>query len=58
MLGVIVGTVVAMAVVFITNVLDVTVRNRKKLEDTFDYPVLGVIPRYDVDLSGEGDKRK
>ncbi len=58
LLGVIVGTVVAMAVVFITNVLDVTVRNRKKLEDTFDYPVLGVIPRYDVDLSGEGDKRK
>ena len=58
LLGVIVGAVIAMAVVFIANVLDVTVRNRKKLEDTFDYPVLGVIPRYDVDLSGEGDKRR
>ena len=54
----IVGAVLSMAVVFIANVLDVTVRNRKKLEDTFEYPVLGVIPRYDVDLSGEGDKRR
>lgn len=58
LLGVVVGAVLAMAVVFVANVLDVTVRSRKKLEDTFDYPVLGVIPRFDVETAGKGDKRK
>ena len=58
LLGVVVGAVLAMAVIFVANVLDVTVRSRKKLEDTFDYPVLGVIPRFDIEIAGKGDKRK
>ena len=57
-LGVVVGTVLSMVVIFVANVLDITVRSRKKLEDTFDYPVLGVIPRYDVDTAAKGDKRR
>lgn len=58
MLGVIIGAVLSMAVVFVANILDVTVRDRKKLEDNFDYPILGVIPRYDVEPEAEGGRGK
>ena len=54
LLGVIIGAVLSMVVVFVLNILDVTVRDRKKLEDSFDYPVLGVIPKYDVEVN-EGE---
>ena len=58
LLGVILGMVLSMAVIFVASILDITVRDRKKLEDSFDYPILGVIPRYEVELEEEGDKRK
>ena len=38
-----------MAVVYVSAMFDVVIHDRKKLEDNFDIPVLGVIPRYDVD---------
>ena len=44
-----------MAVVFIINVMDVTIRDRKKLEDSFDVPVLGVIPRF---ITEEGKAKR
>ena len=53
LIGVIIGAVLSMAVVFVASILDITVRDRKKLEESFDYPVLGVIPRYDVEPERE-----
>lgn len=55
LIGLVAGAVVAMAVVFIINVMDVTVRDRKKLEDSFDVPVLGVIPRF---ITEEGKAKR
>lgn len=54
-IGLAVGTVFAMAIIFIINVMDVTVRDRRKLEDSFDVPVLGVIPRF---ISEEGKAKR
>lgn len=45
------GAILAMIVIFIYNLFDVTVRDRKKLEDNFETPILGVIPRHDVTSS-------
>lgn len=53
LIGFVVGAVVAMVAIFVLSLFDVTIRDRKKLEDSFDIPVLGVIPRY---LSEEGNK--
>lgn len=44
-----------MAVIFVANMLDVTIRDKKKIEDNFDIPVLGVIPRF---ISEEGKAKK
>ncbi len=41
-----VGAVLSMVAIFIYNVADVTIRDKKKIEDNFDIPVLGVIPRF------------
>ena len=38
------GGVVAAIAVWLLYVLDSTVRSQKKLEDNFDYPILGVVP--------------
>ena len=53
LIGFVIGAVVAMVAIFICSLFDVTIRDRKKLEDNFDIPVLGVIPRY---VSEEGNK--
>ncbi len=45
-IGFVVGAILAMVVVFLTTMFDVTIRDIKKIEDNFDIPVLGVIPRY------------
>lgn len=55
LIGLVVGAAFAMTLVFVINIMDVTVRDRKKLEDSFDVPVLGVIPRF---ISEEGKVRK
>ena len=46
LIGFIAGAIVAMVVVFLTTMFDVTIRDIKKIEDNFDIPVLGIIPRY------------
>ena len=51
--GFIAGFVFAAVVVWIINVFDVVIRDKKKIEDNFDLPILGVIPRHDVDVSGK-----
>ena len=43
-IGFFIGAVISAVVVWIYSVLDVTVRDKKKLEDNFDIPVLGTIP--------------
>lgn len=46
LIGFIVGAILAMLVVFLNTMFDVTIRDIKKIEDNFDIPVLGIIPRY------------
>ena len=55
MIGVVVGTVISMAFIFIVNMFDVVIHDKKKIEDSFDIPILGVIPRF---LSEEGKSKK
>ena len=45
-IGAAVGALIAMAFIFVSNLMDVTIRDKKKIEDNFDIPVLGVIPRF------------
>lgn len=49
LVGLLVGAVGSMAVIYVSAMFDVVIHDRKKLEDSFDIPVLGVIPRYDVE---------
>lgn len=42
------GVVACMVVIFVLNQFDVVIHNKKKIEDNFDLPVLGVIPRQNV----------
>ena len=50
-IGVIIGAVASMAFIFVLNMFDVVIHDKKKIEDTFDIPILGVIPRF---ISEEG----
>lgn len=54
-IGVAVGGILSMAFVFIMHMMDVIIHDKKKLEDNFDIPVLGVIPRF---VSEEGKSKK
>ncbi|MBR2343402.1 MAG: hypothetical protein IKA64_04020 [Clostridia bacterium] len=49
LIGVVGGAVLTMIVLFIASMFDVVIRDRKKLDDNFDIPVLGVIPRFEID---------
>lgn len=44
LIGFLGGAVVAAVVVWLVSVLDVAIHDKKKIEDNFDFPVLGVIP--------------
>ena len=44
----IVGVVLSMIVIFAFNQFDVIIHDKKKIEDNFDIPILGVIPRQNV----------
>ena len=57
-LGIIVGAVIAVVIIFISHLLDVVVRDSKKLEDTFSLPVLGVIPQHNVEQSDVTEEKK
>ena len=54
-IGSIVGAVMAMAFVFMLNMFDIIIHDKKKIQDTFDIPILGVIPRF---LAEEGKSKK
>ena len=41
-----IGAAVSMAAIFVFSIADVTIRDKKKIEDNFDIPILGVIPRF------------
>ena len=43
------GALLAAVIVFIISRADVVVRSREKLEQTFDIPILGVIPKIETD---------
>ena len=45
------GLLVSAALILIIVLSDVTIRDKKKLEDNFDIPILGVIPFHDVGKS-------
>lgn len=45
-IGAAVGAILSMAVIFIFSITDVTIHDKKKLEDNFEIPILGVIPRF------------
>lgn len=44
LLGFLGGAVLAAVVVFLLSILDVSIHDKKKIEDNFDIPVIGVIP--------------
>ena len=48
LVGVLAGAALTMVIIFALAMLDVVIHDRKKLDDSFDVPVLGVIPRFEV----------
>ena len=48
-IGFLVGAVLTIVFVYIYDNFDVKIRNRKRLDDNFDLPVLGVIPKFNVE---------
>lgn len=48
-IGLIAGAVVSMIAIFVINMFDVVIHDKKKIEDNFDIPILGVIPRFIAD---------
>lgn len=49
--GFIGGFVAAAVVVWGISIFDVVIRDKKKIEDNFDLPILGVIPRHEVETT-------
>ena len=45
------GAVLSMVVIFVYSLFDVTIYDKKKIEDSFNIPVLGIIPKF---ISEEG----
>ncbi len=52
-IGFLVGAIGSMVVIYVANLFNVMIDSKKKLEDCFDIPVLGVIPRYDIPLDNK-----
>ena len=48
-----IGVVITAAVVWIYSSFDVVIRSAKKIEDNFDIPILGIIPRHEIASSEE-----
>lgn len=55
LIGLVVGAVLSMVAIFVVNMFDVIIHDKKKIEDNFDIPILGVIPRF---ISDEGRIKK
>lgn len=45
-IGLALGAMISMIAIFLFNFFDVVIHDKKKIEDSFDMPVLGVIPRF------------
>ena len=54
-IGFLAGAIVTMIVIWIFHALDVVIHDKKRIEDNFDIPVLGVIPIQAVEESVEGE---
>lgn len=54
-IGALVGVIVSMIAIFLFNMFDVIIHDKKKIEDSFDIPVIGVIPRF---MTEEGRSKK
>lgn len=54
-IGLVVGAVLSLILVFVINLYDVVIHDKKKIEDNFDIPLLGVIPRF---ITDEGKSKK
>ena len=52
-LGFFIGALITMLIVFIIAQFDTAVHDKKKLEETFDLPIIGLIPRYDIEEDKE-----
>jgi len=57
-IGFVIGFVLCMIAIFLFNQLDVVIRNKRKIEENFDIPVLGVIPRQNVFVKKSGAREK
>ena len=57
-IGFIAGVLLSMAVIFIINQFDVVIHDKQKIEENFDLPVLGVIPRQNVTAKRNGGDGK
>ena len=49
LVGFVGGAVISMLAIFILSLFDIIVHDKKKLEESFDMPIIGLIPRFDVD---------
>jgi len=47
-IGLLAGVILTMVVIFIYDRFDVVIRTREKIENNFDIPILGVIPRLEI----------
>ena len=48
-IGFICGAAASMVVIFLYSMFDVVIRDKKRLEESFDFPVLGVIPAFRIE---------
>ncbi len=54
-IGFAIGLVLSLLAIFAVAQFDIVIRSKKKLEDNFDIPVIGVIPRVDAASSASGN---
>lgn len=56
LLSFMISAVVVVVAIWVYSFFDVTIRDRKKLSDNIDIPILGVIPRHDLPINVKGDE--
>ena len=47
LIGFLIGVVLSIIIIWTVSIFDIVIHDKKKIEDNFDIPVLGVIPRQD-----------
>ena len=50
LLGFVIGFALSAVAIFVFAQFDITIRSKKKIEDNFDLPILGVIPRINTEV--------